>query len=326
MGMAIFAGVLIGVFLVSGCGPKKAPESEASLTFLLDWKSGPYHAGFFVADAKGFYKDEKLKVTFEEASGASQAATIIGQGKYSIGLATGDSTLMAAEKGANIVSIAAVYQRNPVVVFSLAATPITKPENLIGKKVGIPLESIAYKEFLAFVKKMGLDQSKIEIVGVGFDTSPLLNKQVDALVGYSNNAAVQIEAKGQQIHRLYLADFGVNPYGTVIICNKDYLASNRDTVKRFLRASLRGWEAMAQNPDEAVDLFLQNRQGHDRNFAKLSVAATKTLLFPIKEDAGFRIGHQYPDRWGQTRDVLVEVGLIKGEGDLGALYTNALLN
>jgi NitT/TauT family transport system substrate-binding protein len=321
LGVILLVGA--GISLISGCRAKQAPET--TLTFLLDWKGGPYHAGFFVADAKGFYKDEKLKVSFEEASGAAQAATIIGQGKYSIGLATGDSVLMAVEKGANIISVATIYQRNPVVVFSLEASPITKPEDLVGKKVGIPLESIAYKEFLAFIKKVGLDQTKIEIVGVGFDTSPLLSKQVDALVGYGNNAAVQIEAKGQKIQRLHLADYGVNPYGSVIICNKDFLAGNRETVKRFVRAALRGWEAMAQNPDEAVELFLQNRQGHDRNFAKLSVAATKPLLYPIKDDAAFRIGHQYPERWMQTRDVLVEVGLIKGEGDLATLYTNELL-
>jgi ABC-type nitrate/sulfonate/bicarbonate transport system substrate-binding protein len=164
--LTLIVGVLLSVLFSVGRSANKAPET--TITFLLDWKGGAYHAGFFVADAKGFYKNENLEVRFEEASGAAQAATIIGEGKYPLGLSTGDATLMAAEKGAQVVSIAAIYQRNPVVVFSLKSNPIRRPEDLLDKKVGIPLESIAYKEFLVFLRKTGLDQSRIQIVGVGF--------------------------------------------------------------------------------------------------------------------------------------------------------------
>lgn len=321
--LALTVGASLSALLSFGRDVNRAPET--TITFLLDWKSGAYHAGFFVVDAKGFYKNENLEVRFEEASGAAQAAIIIGDGTYPLGLSTGDATLMAAEKGAQVVSVAAIYQRNPVVVFSLKSNAIKRPKDLLDKKVGIPLESIAYKEFLVFLKKTGLDQSRIQIVGVGFDTSPLLTNRVDALVGYSNNAAVQVEAKGKEIERLYLADYGVNPYGTVILANKDFLLANKDTVRRFLGASLRGWEFTSENPDEALELFLQSRAGHDRHFSQLSIAATHMLLYPAQNDPDFRIGRQYRERWEQTRGVLVDGGLLKGNQDTPSLFSNEFL-
>ncbi len=319
---------LFPIFLLSpGCKDNTKSVEKAELSFLLDWKGGAYYLGFYNAQSLGYYEDEGLNVNFEEATGASEAAKIIGQGDYPIGLSTAASTLMALENDIPVTSVAVIYQIDPVVVFSHKDSPVRTPKDFAGKKIGIPFESIAYKEYQALVKKSEISRDLITEVAVGFDASPLLTRQVDALVGYTNNAAVQAEIKGAEIERLHLSDFGVNMYGTNIICNSHFLEQNPEIVRRFLRASIKGWTDAVSQQEDSVSRFLSAYPGHDEAFSRASFSATIPLLSAKQnvDEGGAPLGWQHPKRWNETQELLIEMELLEKHLDLDRVYTNSSL-
>jgi NitT/TauT family transport system substrate-binding protein len=303
-----------------------APESGSSdrVQLLLDWKAQMEHAGFFVAEAKGFYEREGISVEILEGNGAPTTAQLVGNGTYKIGVSSGSATVMARGKGIPVVSLAVINQHSPVVIYSLAGTGLTKPEHLIGKRIGVNLGGTKHREFQALLRKLGIEESEIQLMGMTESSpAPLLAGQVDAMLGYTEDQPVTVELRGEAVNRIALSDYGVDLYSTNIIVNETYLKDNPELVGRFLKASLEGWSYAVDHPKEAVDAYVaarpeSNRAFNEANFSQLAVLLTS----PDVERDGF--GAQTAERWQATQDVLLDLGMIEAPVDVTTLFTNAL--
>ena len=101
-------------------------------------------------------------------------------------------------------------QKNPLCVVSLADSPITSPEQLVGKKIGVAQGNQAGWE--VFLKRAGVDVSEITVVPVQYDPSPVANKEVDGQVVFSINEPAQLKVKGIETNVLLFADYGFDIY------------------------------------------------------------------------------------------------------------------
>jgi ABC-type nitrate/sulfonate/bicarbonate transport system substrate-binding protein len=57
----------------------------SSSAFLLNWHATSYHLPIFLAQAKGYYADEGIKVALLEPNDPSDVTEIIGSGKVDMG-------------------------------------------------------------------------------------------------------------------------------------------------------------------------------------------------------------------------------------------------
>ena len=315
--------LLFSLLLAGSCGgPASSPDR---IQFILDWKAQMEHAGFFVAKQKGYYKEAGFEVDILEGTGAPTAARIVGNGTYKLGVSSGSATVMARAKGIPVVSLAVINQHSPVVVYSLKATGIRTPQDLVGKRVGVNVGGTKHREFQAFLKKQGLEENSIDLIGMTeASPAPLLAGQVDAMLGYTEDQPVTVELRGEAVNRISLADYGIDLYSTNLIVNEPYLQDRPDLVRKFVRASLKGWRYAVDHPEEAVAAYMAARPESDRAFNRANFQQLiPILLSPDVDTLG--LGAQTPERWTYTRDVLFGLGMVDHKVEVDRLFTNEFL-
>ncbi len=308
-------------FLVLSC----TSSDTTHVQFILDWKAQMEHAGFFVAQQKGFYKQEGLEVEILEGSGAPTAARVVGNGTYKLGLGSGSATVMARARNIPIVSLAVINQQTPVVVYSLVEKNITTPADLIGKRIGVNIGGTKHREFQAFLRGQNISEEDIHLMGMSeASPAPLLAGQVDAMLGYTEDQPVTVELQGHAVNRLSLADYGIDVYSTNIIANESFLKANPDLVKRFLRATLRGWQHAVDHPKDAVSAYMAARPESDAAFNR----ANFNHLIPLLQSTDTQqlgLGAQTEAKWQRTQDILHSLGMIDQKVDLNLLFTTAFM-
>ena len=302
-----------------------ASTDKTQVQFILDWKAQMEHAGFFVAKQKGFYKQEGLEVEILEGSGAPTAARVVGNGTYKLGVASGSATVMARARDIPIVSLAVINQQTPVVVYSLVEKNITTPADLIGKSIGVNIGGTKHREFQAFLRHQNISEEDIQLMGMSeASPAPLLAGQVDAMLGYTEDQPVTVELQGHAVNRLALSDYGIDVYSTNIIANESFLKENPDLVKRFLRASLRGWQHAVDHPEDAVAAYMAARPESDEAFNR----ANFKYLIPLLHSADTQqqgLGAQTEAKWQQTQDILHSLDMIDQKVDLNLLFTTEFM-
>ena len=302
-----------------------ADTDKTQVQFILDWKAQMEHAGFFVAEQKGFYEQEGLEVKILEGSGAPTAARVVGNGTYKLGVASGSATVMARARNIPIVSLAVINQQTPVVVYSLVEKNITMPQDLIGKSIGVNIGGTKHREFQAFLRHQNIPEEDIQLMGMSeASPAPLLAGQVDAMLGYTEDQPVTVELQGHAVNRLALSDYGIDVYSTNIIANESFLKENPDLVKRFLRASLRGWQHAVNHPEDAVAAYMAARPESDEAFNR----ANFKYLIPLLQSADTQqqgLGAQTEAKWQQTQDILHSLGMIEQKVDLDLLFSTEFM-
>ena len=312
--------LLFLALVLSGCSSNGDPD-RTKIELLLDWKAQMEHAGFFVAISEGYYRSEGLSVEILDGSGAPTTAQLVGNGTYVLGVSSGSATVMARSKGIPVVSLAVINQHSPVVVYSLAASGIKQPRDLVGKRVGVNIGGTKHREFQALLRHLGISEDNIQMMGMTESSpAPLLAGQVDAMLGYTEDQPVTVELRGEEVNRILLADHGIDLYSTNIIGNESFVQSNEDLVRRFIRASLRGWQKAVENPALAVRAYVAARPESDVSFNR----ANFQKLLPILDSPDVRasgIGAQSADRWTTTSKVLLDLQMIENAPDIDALFT-----
>ena len=112
-------------------------------------------------------------------------------------------------------------------------------------KIGAPKGSAVVQGLSAMLFANNIRMEQIRMVDIGFGVQPLLVKQVDAIMAYTNVQPIQAEGAGMPVNELFVADFGVNAYGTIIVANDEFIAKQPTAIAGFLRATRRAVQEIA---------------------------------------------------------------------------------
>jgi ABC-type nitrate/sulfonate/bicarbonate transport system substrate-binding protein len=188
-------GGVAAVGTLAGCGSsKKTPAAAGSTTstsakgtrklkLQASWVNDAEFLGYFVALSKGYYAAEGLDVTYVPGGPDTVPETVLLSGQADIALTTPDTTVTAILKQkAPLKIIAAQFQKNPLGVVSLRKNNITKPSDLIGKKLAVP--DVNQTSVKAMLTINHVDPTKLSIVPYQYDPTPLLKGDVDATIDF----------------------------------------------------------------------------------------------------------------------------------------------
>jgi hypothetical protein len=153
--------------------------------FALDWVVNGTHAGYFVAQDKGYYGDAGLDVTLSRGFGSGDTVKRVAAGTATFGLAdTGAIIAAEANEEVPIRIVAMIYDRASLGVIYLAESGIKNPKDLEGRKIGRSASGASVNMFPGFLKANNIDRSKIrEVVVDGANFLPMLmSAQVDAVL------------------------------------------------------------------------------------------------------------------------------------------------
>ena len=229
------------------------------ITFSLDFIPLGRHAPWYAAIAEGYYKDEGLDVSIIPGQGTAQTIQALEAGTAQIGFTDVPSLVLARANGAKVKMVAVNYEKAPYAIFSLnPGANVTEAKQLEGLTLGSGAGSFTPKVIAGFMTQHGLDPKKLTISNVAppARATTLLAGQVPSIeffVMSKPGLEAAAKAKGAELKTFLLADHGLTLYSNGVVATEDYLAKNADVVKRFVHASLRGWQFALRNPMKAAE-------------------------------------------------------------------------
>ena len=301
-------------------------SKEEKLTFVLDWTPNTNHTGLYVAEEKGYFKEEGLDVEIVQPP-EDGADALVASGKAQLGISFQD-TMAPGVTGENALpntAIAAVVQHNTSGIISRKGEGMDSPKGLEGKKYATwdaPIEKAMMKNV---VEGDGGDFSKVELIPstVTDEVSALKTKSVDAIWVFYAWGGVATEVA--KLDTDYFAFKDLNPvfdyYTPVIIANNDFLKENPDAAKAFLRAVKKGYEFAIEEPEQAAELLCKASPDLDSELVK---ASQKYLADQYKAEEE-RWGYMDPERWNAFYDWLNENGLSEAKIPENAGFSNDYL-
>src|SRR6266404_2409467 len=233
------------------------------------------YLSIYVADAKGFFKDEGLENETVVISGPlSIAALLSGYLDFS---GAGGSGMRAALKGAPLKGI---YFQSEKVTFYLVADPsIKSAADLKGKKVAIGSAGDTQDRMITmFAERGGVTSKDIIRIAVGADTNTriLAIKTGNAHATTVDPGGLVFAQKEGLVSLGFLGDLFPMPFQGFVTTERK-IRENPGQIKRWLKGAIRGLMFVRERPEEAVDLGIKKLQLGNATKAML-VEATKNYL------------------------------------------------
>jgi ABC-type nitrate/sulfonate/bicarbonate transport system substrate-binding protein len=264
--IALATGLALSSLALGACassGGTTAPSesgeaaSYGDISVQYSWIKNEEFAGEFYAYENGYYDE----AGFGEVTGIAGPDTGVAKllsGSVQVALSDAASIGAAvAEQDAPLKIIGTTFQKNPFTILSLTdGGNIETPEDLIGKKIGVQDSNASV--FKALLAANGIDESELTIVPVDFDPTPLINGEVDGFMAYLTNEAITVELAGYPVTNLAYAENGLPYVAETFSVTDQYLAENKDLLKAFLIAEIKGWtDVFKEDTGDTVDLVVK---------------------------------------------------------------------
>ena len=321
-----FILVVLGMALaLSGCRGNSPANGSGELTKIrlpMGYIPNIQFAPMYVAIEKGYFReagiDLELDYKFE-----TDGVALVGAGDLPFAIVSGEQVLLARAQGLPVTYVAAWYQEYPVSVVAKSELGVLIPQDLKGKKVGLPgLFGANYVGLRALLFEAEMSESDVTLDSIGFNQVELLaTGELDVVVGYTANEPIQLRARGIPVTEIRVADY-VQLASNGILANEKIISENPELVRAFVGAFLKGLADTIANPDEAFKLS----ETHIPNFGDLDAEVqTQVLATSIEQWKAERLGYSDPQAWQNMQNILLEMGLITEELDLSQAFTNEFI-
>jgi len=247
------------------------------LKIKYDWLMSNGQIGDIVALRKGFFEEQGFKAEFIPGGPNSSTIPPVTTGQALIGqFSSTNQAMLAAASGIPVKVFAAGYRAAPFAYFSLPKAAVRKPEDLIGKRLGTqPTARFATD---ALLKKYNIDPSKLKIINIGFDMTPLLSGDVDVVTGWVTNTKA-LSVIGPDRVDFMMRDTGITNYGNAYFTSTEAIARYGEEIAKFLKAVSKGWEWAFKNRPQAVDMMCDAYANLERPIERQSVDTVMALSF-----------------------------------------------
>ena len=329
--MRRYLWILVFVMLaLSACEPSIASENPLEsdtfeMTFMAGYKPQanlPF-VGVYMAQEKGFFKEEGLAVAIEHSPGSGEHLQLTATGKVQV--TTQDAAVLLkrrADPGLPLVSIALIGQKGQQAFAALETSGIRSIQDWKGHTVGY--KGTPPPDLFALLNAAGLKETDVELVNVGFDPRLLTEGKVDIYPLYKSNEPFLVNSWGYTLEMWDAADYGVPTLGLTYVTSEETLKDQPEQLERFLRAALRGIQYAADHPDEAVEIVIQYAGPETNPDHMRFMLETELVDLTSESTDGHGIGWQTAEQWRALADMLQEYDAMPSI-DVNQVFTNVIL-
>ncbi len=256
--------LLLAAAAVSAMVASSGAALAEKVTLQLKWVTQAQFAGYLVAQSKGFYKEAGLEVEIKPGGPDINPQQVLAGGGADVVIDWMPSALATREKGSAVVNIAQPFKRSGMMLTCRAETGIKAPADFKGKKLGVWFFGNEYP-FLSWMSQLGLGTAGgadgVEVIKQGFNVDPLIQKQADCVSTMTYNEYWQVIDAGipaDQLITFKYEDMGVSTLedGLYVLEAKLGDAAFVDTMAKFVKASMKGWDYARANNDEAAQIVV----------------------------------------------------------------------
>jgi NitT/TauT family transport system substrate-binding protein len=318
----VMLGMALALSACSGNRPANGSGELTKISLPMGYIPNIQFAPMYVAIEKGYFREAGLDVELDYKF-ETDGVALVGAGDLPFAVVSGEQVLLARAQGLPVTYVAAWYQEYPVSVVAKSELEVLIPQDLKGKKIGLPgLFGANYVGLRALLFEAKMSESDVTLDSIGFNQVELLaTGEQDVVVGYTANEPIQLRARDIPVTEIRVSDY-VQLASNGILASEKVILENPDLVRAFVSAFLKGLADTIANPEEAFELS----KAHIPNFADLDADVQKQVLATsIEQWEAERLGHSDPQAWENMQSVLLEMGLITQELDLGKAFTNEFI-
>ena len=313
--------------------PRPALAALRPVKFTLAWLAEGSAAYVYVARAKGMMKARGIDLSIARGFGSVASSQSIAGGRFDFGVVAAPILVLSVAKQLPIVALATCDYDSTMGVGVLADSPIRKPQDLAGKKIGVVPTSAEFPFFPAYAKKAGFDLASVSIVHVDAKVLErlLIEKQVDAMTGFASSSLPVLLSKNIPARWMLYNSVGIRNYGQTLTTRRKTLAADPALCEAMTDALLEAVAFTLTNPDETLQIFLKEvpemaLDASSREFARLGLGIWQHGIDkPEAHDHG--LGWSDPEGYSEMADLVMHYLASPGmrKPDLDMVFTNRFI-
>src|SRR6202046_2423080 len=256
--------ILLATALACGVFATSGAHAADKVTVQLKWVTQAQFAGYYVAAAKGLYKDAGLDVTINPGGPDVAPPQVIAGGGADVVIDWMPSALASREKGVPLVNISQTFKKSGLELTCRAHTGIKSPADFKGKTLGVWFGGNEYP-FLAWMAKLNLktdgSAGGVKVIKQGFNVDPLLQKQAGWISTMTYNEYWQVIDAGYKPSQLVV--FKYSDEGVATLEDGLYVMQGKlkdpafvGKMAKFVKAAEKGWDWGKKNDKEAAKIVL----------------------------------------------------------------------
>lgn len=253
--------------LSSSAGSANTASERIKIRLLTDWVAEPEHGGFYLALAKGYYRDAGMDVEIIPVlGGLSVLVQMIAADQAEFAMITSDNLIVAADRGMPIVGLFPYFQHDPQGIMVHNSSDVQSFEDLDGREVMIS-PGLHYVEVIQ--RLLGI---KLNILPMNYGISRFIQNEDFIQQAFLTSEPYFAMQAGAEPRLLPFWETGLDPY-RLIYSKKQFVDKNPQITRQFINVSMRGWqEFMAGETQIAFDAIVASNNQQTPAFMQWTYA------------------------------------------------------
>jgi len=319
-GKTLVAGLLAGLLAAT------AAQAQDKVTFRLNWLLYGFHTPFYLGVERGYYRDEGIDLTIGEGQGSVRAVQTVGAKGDMFGLADGGSVVAGVSKGAPVKAVMAITNSSPYSLAVRTDSGIRTLKDIEGKTVASAPGEAGLQLLPALFARNGVDIDKVKILrveGAGKMVA-IAEKRAEGVMAGLDNQSLTLPKEGVPIIDFAYSKYGTNTVGLTIFTNNDLIREKPDLVRRFVKATVRSFEAAIKDPEASIKAGQKVKADME---TALSLAQLKVGFGLMKTDATAKLptGAFAQKDWEDTLELMKKYMALETTVKTSDLFTNEFL-
>ena len=290
---------------------KATDSQDETIVFTPQWTAQAQFAGYYVAEAKGFYREAGVNVKIKHPTSTQPAMSRLRNNQSQATTLQLCQAMEIVDDGIPLVNILQTSMNNAMVIVSARGRDPLKQK---GAKVGIWSVGFGQLAICMSIK----DHLDYQWILFAQNINLFLSGALDAMLAMSYNEYYQLVQAGSEVtdKNIYrFCDHGYNVQEDGVYMLRDYYEKHKDQARRFAQASRKGWEWAAQHPEEALDIVMEyvNKENIATNRVIQRLMLKEILRLQIDRESKKREFRLRPDMVRQASRLMVENNMLDRE-------------
>ena len=284
----------------------------------------PAFGPWMLAQARGYYAKEGLKVNFVVGKGGVDVAKQVGAGNAPIGGAIGDTPIIARANGVPIKAVAVLGGRSLMQLAVHDNLGITGPKDLKGRTVTtMAYQDTTFYALLGMLASAGLNKNDVDAQAAGPAGvwQVFAARKADAMAAVPDLIASAREAGAKM--KLYSSDDYFKSMAQAILASDDMIRKRPDLIRKLVHATLKGMQDIMKDPKGATRDYISAVPQYKGKQAYIEEVFNlyNTYVYPGQK----RLGAMDPERLAAVQRFYVKEGIVTKESPIADLFTNQFL-
>ena len=300
---------------LAACGGGDGGGGREDMVVALDFTPNAVHAPIYTAQRVGLDRDEDIRLKIRTPGSAPDALKLVASGRADIGVLDIHDLGLAAERGSDVVGIAALVHQPLAAI--IAREGIRRPRDLQGRRVGVSGLPSDVAVLRAVLEGDGARLDRVKQVTIGFAAvRNLVQRKIDAVPAFWNVEGVTLRERGVKIREFRVEQFGAPRYPEVVLfTSRRTLERRRDAIQRALRAIANGVGTALARPG-ATAFEIARLSGADRDLVRAQLDAVAPAF-----EVSLRLDREVIEAWADFDE---RFGILERRPDVGRLFDFSL--